>query len=429
MALDSHLRIQELLEQAARLDAGARIEFLKGACGADEKTLREACSLLPHYLDVCGFEPGRPEGPGWLWPGASTIDAERDAAERASEAEDYPQPPFCVDQYRCEEIIGRGGMGVVYRARHATLRKEFAIKLLRRGLLSPENRWRFAFEGELLRCLHHPGIARIFHVDDYKTPHETLPCYIMELIAGAPITRFAEARRLDPLARLVLLAGVCDAIEYAHHRGIVHRDLKPSNILVNDAGAPKVLDFGIARVLDFAPAFAEPGPGRFTGTYAYASPEQKRGEELTPASDVYALGLIAFELLAQRPVAEAEAQSIAGAKRLALPAVREIGEECGYFVAESLARALHAHAGQRFASAGALGVELRLIAERFAPSGGWAALARRLSRAFRRGDAAPGDHTGRALKAVLRTRIASSLRGAETSKRPPEPPAAGSAGE
>ncbi len=410
MAIDSHLRVQSILDAATRLSPADQAAFIKQVCGSDSVLLREVRSLLPHYQQTRDFEPDR--GPEWFLPGTTTIAKAQTDAEAA---DDDPVPPFCIDQYRCEEVLGRGGMGIVYRAVHATLQQPFAIKLLRRGLLCSENRWRFAFEGELLRRLQHPGIAQLFHVNEVRSAGGTQPYFVMEYIRGQSLVRHAEARGLNVLERLALLAGVCEAVEHAHRRGIVHRDLKPDNILVDDAGQPRVLDFGIAWIEEFTPTSGDDRSGGFVGTYEYASPEQKAGQSdrLTPGSDVYSLGLITHELLAGRLPAIVD-----GKLRLDLERVRLEGcpraavarrKEFHYFLRLILSTALARTTGERYLSAGQLGAALSALASEFDQPSAWSALRARLARLFSPRSAAPAGQTNRPLNAVLRARIGMSM--------------------
>ena len=201
--------------------------------------------------------------------------------------------------YRIEQEIGRGGMAVVYAARRddEQYRQKVAIKVIKRGMDTDSILARFRQERQILAQLSHPYIARL--LDGGTTP-DGLPFLVMEHIEGEPIDCFCQALGLHE--RIEIFAKVCDAVQFAHRNLVVHRDLKPSNILVADA-EPKLLDFGIAKLLDdgeHAMASPETAVGTRPMTPNYASPEQIRGELITTASDVYALGVLLFELLAGR---------------------------------------------------------------------------------------------------------------------------------
>lgn len=205
-----------------------------------------------------------------------------------------------IGPYQLVEEIGIGGMGVVYRAFRADdqFRKEVAIKLVRSGENSSFVVSRFKSERQLLAGLDHPNIAALF---DGGTTEEGVPYFAMELIAGQPIVEYCNTKKLSVRERLELFLHVCSAVQYAHQRLIIHRDLKPSNILVTSTGTPKLLDFGIAKILE-APSLPEQGAETTISLFrlltpAYASPEQIRGETITTASDVYSLGVVLYELL------------------------------------------------------------------------------------------------------------------------------------
>ncbi len=199
-----------------------------------------------------------------------------------------------VGPYRLLEELGRGGMGVVYRAERndGEFRREVALKVAGGAVFGPESERRFIRERQLLARLDHPGIVRLLD----GGIHGGRRYFAMELVEGSPITTHCTSRGLDRAERLRLFRDVCRAVSYAHQHLILHRDLKPGNILVTPDGAVKVLDFGIARLVDAEPAEA-------TATLLqpmsllYASPEQLRGAALTLASDIYALGLLLYELL------------------------------------------------------------------------------------------------------------------------------------
>ncbi len=201
--------------------------------------------------------------------------------------------------YQITEQIGSGGMGEVYRAFRADdqYRKQVAIKLVRAGQDSDFVIHRFKNERQILASLDHPNIA---HLLDGGTTEEGVPFLVMELIEGQPITEYCESHNLPIVERIRLFLAVCSAVQYAHQRLIVHRDIKPSNVLVTLDGTPKLLDFGIAKILE---PDSETGPAEPTLTIfraltpGYASPEQVKGEPITTASDVYSLGVVLYELL------------------------------------------------------------------------------------------------------------------------------------
>ena len=206
--------------------------------------------------------------------------------------------PSAIGAYQVLRELGRGGMGVVYLGERADgeYRKQVAIKLITTGRHDAGLQRRFRRERQILAQLEHPGIARLI---DGGATEEGQPYFIMEYIQGLTLAEYCDRNRLGVTERLALFLQVCDAVEYAHRRLIVHRDLKPGNILVTADGSAKLLDFGLARVLDSE----EPGgdltvAGVPLMTPAYASPEQVRGERHTVAGDVYALGVIFYELLA-----------------------------------------------------------------------------------------------------------------------------------
>jgi serine/threonine-protein kinase len=193
--------------------------------------------------------------------------------------------------------LGRGGMGAVYLARRADGQFEFeaAVKVHRGDFAGTETRRRFLAERQILAQVAHPNIARL--LDGGVSPSGR-PYFVMERVDGEPIDDWCDRRRLGLEERLELFVTVCDAVQYAHQNLIVHRDLKPRNILVTGDGTPKLLDFGIAKLLDTgAPHAGDTHEGRRLLTPDYASPEQARGETVTTASDVYQLGLLLYELL------------------------------------------------------------------------------------------------------------------------------------
>jgi tetratricopeptide (TPR) repeat protein/predicted Ser/Thr protein kinase len=211
--------------------------------------------------------------------------------------------PEHIGPYKIHGVLGRGGMGVVYLAEQERPRRRVALKVIRPDALSAERLRRFEFEVEVLGRLQHPGIAQIHQAGTTDAGQGLQPFFAMELIDGLPLTTYADQRGLSTRQRLELFVKVCAAIHHAHQKGVIHRDLKPGNILVDAAGQPKVLDFGVARVTD-AGVDTSPGTdiGQLVGTIPYMSPEQVTGEpgEVDTRSDVYTLGVICYLLLAGR---------------------------------------------------------------------------------------------------------------------------------
>lgn len=230
-----------------------------------------------------------------------------------------------VGAYELFECIGKGGMGTVYRAARAEagFEQQVAVKILHPGIAGGRLANRFYTERRILSTLEHPHIARLIDGGE----HEGLPYLVMEFADGVPVHHYCRDRKLDTRQKLELFRKICQAVQHAHQRLIVHSDLKPSNILVLEDGTPKLLDFGIAKLLD--PAAADDGPLTDTGwrpmTPEFASPEQIRGESITVASDVYSLGAILFLLLTgDRPYqlknhSAAELEQIVGTTPVPVP--------------------------------------------------------------------------------------------------------------
>ena len=270
-------QIKSVFAVAVTLETEARARYLESACSDDTELRREVDSLLEsnpadgEFLD----RPIMRLGP------APAVDSSQMSGRR-------------IGPYELFEELGRGGMGEVYRARRADGQYEHqvAIKLIRGGHEGRLLLQRFWTERQILAGLDHPHIARL--LDGGATP-DGMPYLVMELIEGVNICEYCDAHRLTVAARLELFRQVCSAVHYAHQRLIVHRDIKPTNILVTADGAPKLLDFGIAKILvpslDAEPTISRPM------TVAYASPEQIRGEPVTTASDVYSLGVVLYRLL------------------------------------------------------------------------------------------------------------------------------------
>ncbi len=292
-------RLHAVFERARELAGPERSTWLQQACGGDTE-LREEVQELLACLESGAIDPLSEEG----------LAAGRDALEELvggdSPARKGSRLPERIGDYRIEGFLGQGGMGIVYAAVQESPRRRVAIKLLHRhAALSPERLRRFRQEAELLGRLHHPGIAQIFEAGTFQIDDGEHPYFAMELVEGVEIGRFVRDAELSVPERLELLAKVADAVQHAHDRGVIHRDLKPDNLLVTADGAPKILDFGIARESaeeGGQAATAITQAGMVLGTLAYMAPEQLGGERdlITTRADVYALGVVAYELLTGR---------------------------------------------------------------------------------------------------------------------------------
>lgn len=222
-----------------------------------------------------------------------------------TESQDDPgilETPRTIGPYRLIKTIGEGGMGTVFLAEQdRPLRRKVALKLIRRGLQTPEVMARFEIERQALAILDHPNIARIFDAG-MTTPHGH-PYFVMEFVDGLPINRYCEERGLNIRDRLRLIQQVCDAIQHAHSKAIIHRDIKPANVLVTEQDGkpvPRVIDFGVAKAVGTTSAdeTLATGFGSVVGTLRYMSPEQAlRSKDIDARTDIYAVGVLLYELL------------------------------------------------------------------------------------------------------------------------------------
>ena len=290
-------RVMSLFDQACGLDAAERAEFLAGEC--ETTAIREEVEALLAQDD---------HGPVITSAGAGqrllAAEIARFDPLEGDRTGPSPWPPVLAGQYRILRMVGEGGMGAVYEAEQARPRRIVALKAIHPGLASRDMLKRFEHEAHILGRLHHPGIAQIYEAGaaDASVPDQAF--FAMEFVDGPPLNEFAAAANLDVRQRLALMIKVCEAIQHAHQRGVIHRDLKPSNILVNHAGQPKILDFGVAACAQRNPLLTTMHTisGQMIGTLAYMSPEQVLADpnEIDIRADVYALGVITYQLLADR---------------------------------------------------------------------------------------------------------------------------------
>ncbi len=352
MSRDRAQRVDDLFHDACALPRAERQAFLEQACDGDPELLAEVQRLLAHDRDEA-WDPVEE-----LARGAAAAGLARSLAD-----EELPSIPDRIDRFRILRLIGEGGMGVVYEAEQDDPRRRVALKVVRLGLAGRHLLRRFRVEAQVLGRLTHPGIARIY---DAGTAGDQ-PFFAMELVQGRPITEYARTAALGTPARLALLAEVCDAVEHAHQQGVIHRDLKPANVLVTMEGRPKVLDFGVARATDgdIQTLTLQTHMGQLVGTVPYMSPEQASGdpEAIDPRSDVYALGVIAFELLAGRLPYDVGGKLIHEAVRV----IREddparlstIDRRLGGDIETIIAKALEKEPGRRYESASAFAQDIR----------------------------------------------------------------------
>jgi serine/threonine protein kinase/tetratricopeptide (TPR) repeat protein len=291
--------IEEVFQTAIDLPPRERRQYIVEACTGDD-TLREQVERLVAQHDEAGDFI---EAPAFA---ISSLEPAIDVDATTIQTEAFEDPAIGrrIGAYQILREIGRGGMGAVYLAERADseFRRRVAIKLIKRGMDTDFILRRFRNERQILASLDHQYIARLL---DGGTTDDGVPYFVMEYIEGLPIYRFCDERKLTISERLRLFRQVCDAVHYAHKHLVIHRDIKPSNILVTEEGVPKLLDFGIAKLLN--PELAEitldpTATAMRLMTPEYASPEQVQGQTVTPATDVYSLGVLLYELLtAHRP--------------------------------------------------------------------------------------------------------------------------------
>ncbi len=278
-------QVKAIFQSALEQQPGERSQFLVEACAGDTALHEEVSGLLAALDDTHSILDQPPLALAWQWIPAAG------AAPLAD-----PLVGRRMGSYRLVRLIGRGGMGAVYEAERCDeqYQQRVAVKLVRPEMNVAELLPRFRRERQVLANLDHPAIARLL---DGGITQDGLPYLVMEYVEGVRIDAYCASHGLPTRERLDLFRKVCEAVTYAHRKLIVHRDLKPGNILATAEGQPKLLDFGIAKLLRDADARDLTLTGQRAMTPEYASPEQIRGEEIGPASDVYALGVLLYELL------------------------------------------------------------------------------------------------------------------------------------
>ena len=294
MDSNRYSQVRDLLLKVLELDPAQRDAFLADACGEDAELRHEVEDLLSHESTEAGF----------LHTGAVLPTPDSALFGNGTGLAEEPPPPR-IGPYEIREELGRGGMGVVYRAEQTEpLRREVALKLIKRGMDTDAVIARFAAERQTLALMDHPNIARVL---DAGATEDGRPYFVMELVDGEPITRFCDGKTLDATERLALFLEVCRAVQHAHQRGVVHRDLKPSNVMAFDSDEGiqvKVIDFGIAKMIEdpLPGASMMTHAGQLLGTPEYMSPEQAGiiSYPVDTRTDVYSLGAVLYELLSGR---------------------------------------------------------------------------------------------------------------------------------
>ena len=292
-------RVEEIFQAALDRSPDERKQFIAEACAGDEKLCAEIEALVEQYEAAGDFIETPPIARENILSSGSwnketvLLDDEHDRMAGVR-----------IGAYRIVREIGRGGMGAVYLAERddGQFRKQVAIKLIKRGMDTDFILRRFRNERQILASLDHPNIGRLL---DGGTTQDGLPYFVMEYIEGQPLYVYCDNHRLTIRERLRLFCQICSAVSYAHQNLVIHRDIKPGNILVSADGSPKLLDFGIAKLLnpDLAAQTLDPTLTALRlMTPEYASPEQMSGETVTTSTDVYSLGVLLYELLTgQRP--------------------------------------------------------------------------------------------------------------------------------
>jgi serine/threonine protein kinase len=306
-------RVRQLFNVASALPEAERDTFLERACSDDAEVRAKVVRLLAGW-ELLGQSPDASEL-SVFGSAAPTLATDPAQVSRAVGRNDSPFPTDSTDHqpfpreigtYTLLRRIGTGGMGTVYEALQAHPQRHVALKLIRPDRTSEELIRRFSIEVQALGRLRHSGIARIYDGGTADTDSGKQPFFVMELVDGLPLDEYVSSHNVGIRECVALMVQVAEAVHHAHQQDVIHRDLKPANILVDETGQPKILDFGVARMVGTerpsAALVTGTQVGALLGTLPYMSPEQTEGDpdHFDQRSDVYALGVITYKLLAGR---------------------------------------------------------------------------------------------------------------------------------
>ncbi len=311
---------------------------------ADESTLLED---EVEGLDKAASGSGRPPG------------ARASSPSPGGSGSSFSTRPRTIEGFEVVKLLGAGGMGSVYLCRQTSPEREVAVKLMLPGLATPRAVQRFEFEIETLAKLSHPNVAKLFEAGLHETPKVPTPYVAMEMVRGArTIIEYADDQGLDLEARLRLFVRACRGVAFGHGRGVIHRDLKPPNLMVDERGEPKVIDFGVALAAD-----DEAGRRELVGTLQYMAPEQASRGEVGTATDVYAMGMILFELLAGEPPYVVPGASLTAALEtittVEVPRISTRLDRIPRDIDAIIAKALTSDPEERYPTAGDLAADLQ----------------------------------------------------------------------